>query len=133
MYREIMMQVYLLEVVCKKLYIKVVFRNFRKKCGQKIFPKKKITLLSEITRRQPSQRALRSCTIHFVRKMLCEKSSTQYRHTICAKKLSSISYLIKFCMYRKSYAKNLLFQVVKKELCVKVMYIVKVMMKIYLQ
>ena len=26
-------------------------------------------------------------------------------------------------MYRKSYAKNLLFQVVKKELCVKVMYI----------
>ena len=42
------------------------------------------------------------------------------------KKLSSISYLIKFCMYRKSYANNLLFQVVKKELCV------KVMMKIYL-
>ena len=35
-------------------------------------------------------------------------------------------------MYRKSYAKNLLFQVVKKELCVKVMYIVKVMMEIYL-
>ena len=32
-------------------------------------------------------------------------------------------------MYRKSYDKNLLFQVVKKELCVKVMYIVKLWWK----
>ena len=28
MYRKVMMQIYLLEDVCKKLYVKVVFRNY---------------------------------------------------------------------------------------------------------
>ena len=42
MYREIMMQVYLLEDVCKKLYIKVVFQNFREKnVDKKPFQKRK--------------------------------------------------------------------------------------------
>ena len=57
MYRKIMIQIYLLEDVCKKLYVKVVFRHYNfseKKCGQKTFPKKKIKLLSEIARCQPS-------------------------------------------------------------------------------
>jgi len=28
MYRKVMMQIYILEDVCKKLYVKVVFRNY---------------------------------------------------------------------------------------------------------
>ena len=54
MYRKIMIQIYLLEDVCKKLYVKVVFRhyNFLEKImwTKKNFPKKEINLLSEIAR-----------------------------------------------------------------------------------
>ena len=53
-----MIQIYLLEDVCKKLYVKVVFRhyNFLEKImwTKKTFPKKEIKLLSEIARCQPS-------------------------------------------------------------------------------
>jgi len=52
MYRKVMMQIYLLEDVCKKLYAKVVFRNYN--FVEKIFPKREITLLSEIARCKPS-------------------------------------------------------------------------------
>jgi len=58
MYRKIMIQIYLLEDVCKKLYVKVVFRhyNFSEKnnVDKKPFQKKEIKLLSEIARCQPS-------------------------------------------------------------------------------
>ena len=40
MYSKIMIQIYLLEDVCKKLYIKVVFRNFREKMWTKNLSKK---------------------------------------------------------------------------------------------
>ena len=50
MYRKVMMQIYLSEDVCKKLYVKIVFRNytFSKKITKKNLFKKEINLLYEI-------------------------------------------------------------------------------------
>ena len=51
-YHKIMIQIYLLEDVCKKLYVKVVLRHYnfleKNNVDKKPFRKKEITLLSKI-------------------------------------------------------------------------------------
>ena len=67
MYRKVMMQSYMMqsylsEDVCKKFYVKVVFRNYNFPKKIKIFAKKETNMLSQIPRwKSLLTRALISC------------------------------------------------------------------------